>query len=156
MADGIDRTAGAAASRPTTGRIAELALVFIGGAAGSLARFGLAVALGAGAEADGWPLGTLAANLTGAFLLGLLVESLGRIGPDAGRLRSARLLLGTGVLGGFTTYSMFATEVAQLLLALRPLEGLAYALVTLVVGGAASWAGVLAARGLARRRGGAT
>lgn len=131
----------------------DLALVFAGGAAGSLARYAVGLVLGTGLVADGWPIGTLSVNLVGALLLGALVESLGRLGPDSGRRRDARLLLGTGVLGGFTTYSMFATEVAQMLLADRPAAGAGYAVATLVIGGAASWGGMLVARGLVRRGG---
>src|SRR5699024_11239433 len=56
------------------------------------------------------PVGTFLANISGAFLLGLLVESLSRRGADHGRRRDLRLLLGTGLLGGYTTYSALAND----------------------------------------------
>jgi fluoride exporter len=51
------------------------------------------------------PLATLLINLAGAFLLGVLLERLGRARGEPQRRRLVRLLAGTGFLGGFTTYS---------------------------------------------------
>lgn len=87
----------------------QLALVCLGGAIGSGARY--LVAMGAvrwiGVE---FPWGTLAVNLTGAFLIGLVQELAGaRVLSE-----SSRLLLSTGVLGGFTTYSAFSFETVRL------------------------------------------
>lgn len=96
-----------AAERPLHLRGWALGLVFLGGTLGTAARHGLEVVLG---TAGPLPAATLAANVSGAFLLGLLLEGLTARGPDGGRLRAARLLLGTGVLGGFTTYSTFAVQ----------------------------------------------
>jgi len=88
----------------------ELALVAAGGAIGTAARYGLAEAFPvAGAD---FPATTLFINLAGAFALGLLLELLVRRGrPDAW----ARLFLGIGALGAFTTFSTFTVEVAGLL-----------------------------------------
>lgn len=72
-------------------------LVALGGAGGVLARYGLTQAV-----AGPWP--TVAINLAGSFLLGLLVGWDGVSGQ-------ARAALGTGVLGGFTTYSAFTVQV---------------------------------------------
>jgi CrcB protein len=83
-----------------------LLLVAAGGAAGALARYGLEVALPD--EPAGLPVATLMTNLLGCLLLGLLV----------GRHRDApvlRPLLGTGVLGGFTTFSALALQTDRLL-----------------------------------------
>lgn len=55
--------------------------------------------------------------MCGAFLLGLLLERLSRTGPETPRTRLLRLGLGTGVLGGFTTYSALALELHDLLAA---------------------------------------
>lgn len=79
-----------------------LALVAGGGAVGVLARAAL---LAPAAEAA-LPWATLAVNVAGSLLLGVVVGWLGERHP---RLRA---LLGTGVLGGFTTYSAFAVETA--------------------------------------------
>jgi fluoride exporter len=81
--------------------------VALGGALGSVARYAAQSAvltrLGAG-----FPFGTLAVNLVGAALMGLLA------GVLAGRVTPTALFLGTGVLGGFTTYSAFNQEVINL------------------------------------------
>jgi CrcB protein len=122
-------------------------LVAAGGAAGSIARYGVERLLG---TSDGLPVGTLTVNLTGAFLLGVLIEVLALRGSDAGHRRAARLLLGTGFLGGFTTYSALAVEADGLLRDGRAGLALAYVLATVVVGLLASLAGVLAARKAAR------
>ena len=91
------------------------ALVFVGGALGSLARYVLALAVpGMGA--------TWTVNLVGSFALGLLLGMPAARVPDA---HSLRLLIGTGFLGGFTTYSAFVHDVVSLGLAIGPVLGLA-------------------------------
>ena len=124
-----------------------IALVALGGAAGSLARHGVELLLG---TSDGLPVGTLAVNLVGAFALGALLEGLVTRGSDVGRRRAARLLAGTGFLGGFTTYSALAVEADGLVRDGRIGLALGYVLVTVVVGLMASLAGVLTARRMAR------
>jgi CrcB protein len=123
-----------------------IALVALGGAAGSLTRHGVERLLG---TSDGLPVGTLTVNLVGAFLLGALLEWLATRGSDAGRRRAARLLVGTGFLGGFTTYSALAAEADGLLRDGRVTLALVYVLTTVVVGLLASLAGVLSARAAA-------
>lgn len=124
-----------------------IALVALGGAAGTLARHGVEQMLG---HPDGLPLGTITVNLVGAFALGALLEGLATRGSDVGRRRAARLLLGTGFLGGFTTYSALAVETDGLLRDGRVAIALAYGLTTVVVGLLASLAGVFCARRAAR------
>jgi CrcB protein len=87
----------------------------------------------------GFPVTTFGINVAGAFLLGALVETLARRGPDTGARRVLRLGLGTGVLGGFTTYSTLAVETASLP---APVAS-AYLAGTVLLGAAASLAGVL-------------
>ena len=60
----------------------------------------------------GFPYGTLAVNLAGAFLIGLLQQLAAGLIPEA-----ARLFLVVGVLGGMTTYSAFAYETVRLMTA---------------------------------------
>ncbi len=103
------------------------------------------------ASGDRLPLTTLGINLLGALLLGLLLEALVRRGPDAGGRRILRLLFGTGLLGGFTTYSALATDSALLLHGGAVAVALAYAFGTVVLGGAATWLGIVMGAALHRR-----
>lgn len=126
-------------ARPTR---RQLLGVFAGGAAGC----GLRALVGLWLPADGGlPAGTLAVNLAGAFLLGLLLQGLLLHGDDSGRRRRLRLVLGTGVLGGFTTYSSLAVETVDLLRA--GATGLAggYLALTVLGGVLTAWAGIAAA-----------
>lgn len=87
-------------------------VVFVGGCAGTVARYGISVAM---PTAGDWPTGILCINLSGALLLGMLLEGLSRLGPDEGARRIVRLAAGTGFLGAFTTYSTFAVGAVTLL-----------------------------------------
>lgn len=129
-------------------RPASLALVFLGGAAGTLARFGLTAVVPTPA---GLPLGIFLINVSGGFALGLLLEALAVRGPDVGRRRAARLLLGTGFLGGFTTYSALAVDSALLIGDGRTLAGAAYLAGSVLTGLGATVLGIVAA-GRSRRR----
>jgi len=84
-------------------------LVALGGALGSVARYGAYRMWPGGA--GGWPVATLTVNLLGSFAIGLLYMY---IAARAGSADNARLFWMTGVLGGFTTYSAFALETALL------------------------------------------
>lgn len=134
----------AGAARPVHLSVTNIVLVAGGGAVGAGARYLLGELW---PPVAGIPVATLAINVAGAFLLGVLLEGLGLRGEDAGRRRVFRLLAGTGVLGGFTTYSALANDTATLL-QVRPLHAIGYALVSVVAGAATSLAGIA----LARRR----
>jgi fluoride exporter len=82
-----------------------LLIVAAGGAVGVFAR----AAILAPASADVVPWATLAVNVAGSFMLGVVVGSLGDRNP------ALRAFLGTGALGGFTTYSAFAVQSATML-----------------------------------------
>ena len=89
-----------------------LLMVGLGGAAGSVLRYWLGGLVQHRLDATGFPAGTLAVNLVGCFLVGVLsstVETRHAFSPDL------RLLLGAGVLGGFTTFSAFGNETLNLL-----------------------------------------
>jgi CrcB protein len=120
-----------------------LALVAVGGAAGSVARHLSSDALGTPGQ---FPVGTFTVNVLGAFALGVVLEWLARDGHDAGRRRTLRLLLGTGFLGGFTTYSAFAVDTDTLIRDSHVWLAGAYALATVAVGFVATIAGIAAAR----------
>ncbi len=86
-------------------------LVAAGGAAGAVARY--ALGLQAHRFPANWPWPTFVANVSGGLLMGVLAGWLAhRGGADAERWR---LLLGVGVLGGFTTFSAFSLETALMM-----------------------------------------
>lgn len=82
-----------------------LLLVGLGGAAGSVLRHLVSVAAAA-LLGGGFPWGTLAVNAAGSAAIGALAT--------LGLRDDARLLLVTGLLGGFTTFSAFSLETARL------------------------------------------
>jgi fluoride exporter len=91
--------------------VTPLLLVALGGALGSALRYLVSVAALAWLGAA-FPWGTLAVNLVGSFLIGL-VQQLASEGLLLGE--DARLFLATGVMGGLTTYSAFSYETVRLL-----------------------------------------
>jgi CrcB protein len=109
-------------------QVRVVAAVAVGGAAGSVARHGVGLALP-------HPLGTLAVNLSGCLLIGMLVA---RHRHDA----LLRALLGTGVLGGWTTFSTASTDAVALAQAGEPLLATVYTAATLALSVAAAAAGL--------------
>jgi len=101
----------------------RILLVAAGGTVGTAARLGLGLAL---PDGGGIPVAVLIANVVGALLIGVLAARL----PASADLR---LMLGTGVLGGFTTYSAFMTGTVALW-ADVPALAAAYAVGSLVLG----------------------
>ena len=81
--------------------------VAMGGAAGSVARYGVNRAAMA-VFGPGFPVATLIVNVAGSFLMGLLVALLAQRGNDWSPL------LMTGLLGGFTTFSAFSLDAVSL------------------------------------------
>lgn len=123
--------------------------VALGGGCGSWLRFltGRAVSGAIGPVAAGaFPWATLAINVAGSFAMGLLAGWLARHGQGG---EQWRLLLGVGVLGGFTTFSAFSLEIANL--AQRGAFGLAalYAAASVVAGIAGLFAGLALMRAAA-------
>ena len=109
--------------------LANVLLVALGGAFGSVCRYLLGVRLFK-AFGPGLPYGTFAANLFGGLLMGVLVGVLAlRGGGDQERWR---LLLGVGVLGGFTTFSAFSFDLFSMIQRGQPITAFGYALVSVV------------------------
>ena len=87
-----------------------LVLVFIGGGLGAVSRHlsGMAVMRASG---PGFPWGTMLVNIAGSLAMGLLIAWLARRSSGDADLR---LLLATGFLGGFTTFSAFSLDAVTL------------------------------------------
>ncbi len=127
-------------------------LVAVGGALGTAARYGVSGVVAP--AASGFPTATLLENVIGSLLLGVLAETLVRRGAESPRGRLLRLGLGTGALGGFTTFSSLAIELERLLAAgAAGVAGL-YAAASLALGLGAAVAGIRLGARLARPRAG--
>ena len=126
---------------------ANIGIVAVGGAVGTGLRYAISLSMPTPAAV---PLATFGINVVGAFLLGVLLEGLTHHGRDDAPSRRIRLGIGAGGFGGFTTYSALATETVTLTAA-HPGLAIAYALGTMIIGAAASIAGIALARTLNRR-----
>lgn len=105
-------------ARPRSARVKTFACVGLGGGIGAWARYEIELRFGM-ATPPGFPFATLAINVTGAFLLGLLVALVVDYWPPT---RYVRPFAAIGVLGGFTTFSTFMVEFDRLLGARRLLS----------------------------------
>ncbi len=111
-----------------------LPLIALGGAIGAVARYLSVAAIGA-------PLGTAVVNVVGCLLIGILYVLL----ADRG---AWHVLLMTGVLGGFTTFSAFSLDTLKLVEAGQTLQAAGYVLGSVVLSLAAVALGAAIARGL--------
>lgn len=109
-------------------------LVFLGGGAGSLARYLAGLALARWSQH--FPGGTFAINVAGSLLLGLLFGF--TYAHEFRHERELTLLLGTGFLGGFTTFSTFELEGFSLLANGHAATAAAYLLGSVLAGLAAA------------------
>lgn len=114
-------------------------LVGLGGAIGSIARYGSGVLVGR-VWASGFPLATMIVNIAGSLIMGLFIGFLARTTPAW--QSDARLFFAVGVLGGFTTLSSFSLDTVTLLERGEPGQAALYVLATILVSVAALFAGL--------------
>ncbi len=123
----------------------NILLVMFGGAFGAAARYLVGKAT-LGWFGQGYPWGTLAVNLIGGLLMGLLVGTLARFGQSSAQWHP---LLAVGVLGGFTTFSAFSLEVVNMLHRGDWVTALGYVLVSVIGAVAAVALGMAVVRAVA-------
>ena len=112
--------------------------VALGGAIGSAARYSVNVACGRFCG-TAFPWGTLAVNISGSFLIGVLISAMAlRFNPT----QEMRTFLTTGILGGFTTFSAFSMDFAALAERGETTTALAYMTLTVAASFAAIFAGL--------------
>lgn len=119
-------------------------LVAVGGALGSMARYGTGVLVGQ-VWRDSFPLGTLVINVVGSLAMGVVVGTLARFTPPW--QGDARLFVAVGILGGFTTFSSFSLDAISMLERGQLVLALTYVLVSVVVGIVALYGGLVLMRG---------
>jgi CrcB protein len=119
---------------------ADLAAIAVGGGIGSLARYALSAAFPAG---HGFPWAIFAVNVSGCFVLGVLMVYLLDVWPPR---RFLRPFLAVGLIGGYTTFSTYAGGVMTLLTGGRLALADSYALTSVLAALAAVWCGMKTAR----------
>ncbi|MGW3010262.1 fluoride efflux transporter FluC [Streptomyces sp. NPDC001219] len=132
---------------PWQGQWPVIGVVAVGGAVGATARYGAALLWPTGNGAFPWT--TLGVNVVGCALMGVLMVLITEVGTAH---RLVRPFLGTGILGGFTTFSTYAVDIQRLIDAGHPAEALACLAGTLCAALAAVWGGVTGTRALLQLR----
>jgi CrcB protein len=116
-------------------------LVAVAGAAGALTRYGIGMWVGA----QEFPWATITINVTGSYILGLLLT----LGTQRHWSPDLTVPLAVGFLGAYTTFSTFSFETQTMLRAGRLGAALVYVLSSLVLGVSAAAAGYATARAIA-------
>jgi CrcB protein len=124
-----------------------VAVVALGGAVGATARY--AASLGWPAQPGGFPWATFWTNVVGCAVIGVFMVVITDVWAAH---RLVRPFFGTGVLGGFTTFSTYAVDVQKLVDGGHPRTGLAYLAATLVAALTAVWLAAATTRRVLKRR----
>jgi fluoride exporter len=138
--------------RTTLGRVFRapwdvLGAVALGGVIGASARYGISLTWPA--SATGFPWAIFVVNASGCALIGALMVVIVERGTAH---RLARPFFGTGVLGGYTTFSTYAVDVARLTEAGAARTALAYLVLTPITALLAAWVGTVLTRLAIRKR----
>ncbi|MFJ6464799.1 fluoride efflux transporter CrcB [Streptomyces sp. NPDC091387] len=135
-------------TKPLNPQVPVVAVIALGGAAGASARYGASLLWPT--ARDGFPWTTLVVNVVGCAVIGVFMVVISEVWAAH---RLVRPFFGTGVLGGFTTFSTYAVDIERLVDADRARSGLAYLGLTLLAALAAVWSAVwLTRRALAWRQ----
>ena len=126
---------------------AVLAVIAVGGAIGATARY--LIGLAWRTPAGGFPWATLVINIAGSALIGVLMVLVTDVWT---RQRYLRPFLGTGILGGFTTFSTYTLDIQRLIADRHPGTALIYLASTAAAALIAVWATASATRSLIHRR----
>jgi len=118
-------------------------LVALGGAIGASLRYGAGLAAVRLISGD-WPWGTFFVNVTGSLAMGILFGWLALKAGEGGE--QMRLLIGTGLLGGFTTFSAFSLEAANMMRAGELGQAAGYVVVSVGLGIGALFLGLVLAQ----------
>ncbi|MEV7499334.1 fluoride efflux transporter CrcB [Streptomyces sp. NPDC093018] len=124
-----------------------VAVVAVGGALGACARYGLSLAWPTGPDAFPWA--TFWTNLIGCAVMGVFMVFITEVWAAH---RLVRPFFGTGVLGGFTTFSTYTVDIRRLVEAGRPGIGLVYLVATPCAALAAVWLASATVRRVLTRR----
>ena len=130
----------------TSNPLAATGLVALGGGAGAVLRYQTGRALTAllgPATVAAFPWATLVVNIVGSLVMGLLAGWLARHGSAS---ETWRLLVGVGLLGGFTTFSAFSLELMLLIERGQSATALAYALISVLAAVTALYIGLIVMR----------
>ncbi len=124
----------------------QLGIVFaigIGGAVGAVGRY--AVSLAFPTAAGGFPWSTFLVNVTGSAVLGLILVLLVERFPRGGL---TRLIVGTGIIGAYTTFSTFEVDALNLIRGGHSVMAVLYMVASVFAGLGACWVGMVTVRGL--------
>jgi len=119
-------------------------LVAVGGAIGSVLRYGTGVFVGS-LWRNPFPLGTMLINIVGSLVMGLFVGLMARLLPTW--QNDARLFFAVGVLGGFTTFSSFSLDAISMIERGELALAVLYILLSVVIAVPALYIGLVVMRG---------